>query len=68
MLLLTTQGCSRPRTVHFYRTHPALRALTSDHCISRGSETQDCRNARQASFEALGIAAHDGRADPLPVH
>jgi hypothetical protein len=66
-LACATAGCSQSRSVDFYRTHPAIRALTSDHCVATGSNTQNCRNAKQASFEALGVPAHDGRADPGPA-
>jgi hypothetical protein len=59
-------GCSGQRSVGFYRSHPAWRARVADECIATGSQTSNCRNAIQASFDALHIPAHNGRADPAP--
>ena len=55
-------GCSQTRTVEFYKTHPALRALKTDKCVAVGTRTDDCRNAVQASFDVLGVPARDGVA------
>lgn len=64
--LLLVAGCSSPKSVGFYRNHPAWRARVADRCVSQGSRSTNCRNALQASFEVLGVPAHDGLAD-LPL-
>lgn len=60
--LLLLVACSDARTVAYYKQNAPERAARLDQCLGQGSDTADCRNARQAEFEVRGIAARDGRA------
>ena len=60
--LLLLAGCSPAKSIVYYRGHAAERDRRSAECVASGDDSLDCRNAKQAKFEALGIAASDGAA------
>ncbi len=54
-------ACDRP--VSFYAAHPVDRSARLQTCLSGvDNDSQDCRNAAQADYEARGIKAINGRA------
>ena len=55
-------ACSDTKPVSFYKDHEADRAKKVRECLAVASSSQDCRNARQAAFDAAGIKAVDGLA------
>ncbi len=55
-------ACSDAKPVSYYKGHVSERAQKVQLCLSRGSDSQDCLNARQADFEAAGIPAANGKA------
>jgi len=55
-------SASGQQTVDYYKAHARERAERVDRCLVAGDTSQDCRNAKQADFEASGIAAKDGVA------
>jgi hypothetical protein len=58
-------GCTKP--VAYYATHATERRTRVEACLaSHENDSQDCRNAAQAEFDALGIKAINGRAAPVP--
>jgi hypothetical protein len=55
-------GCTKPVT--YYAEHASERHARIEHClVSPENDSQDCRNAAQAEFDALGIKAVNG--EPL---
>jgi hypothetical protein len=54
-------GCTKPVT--YYAAHADERHARVQAClINTENDNQDCRNAAQAEFDALGIKAVNGRA------
>jgi hypothetical protein len=62
IVALLMVACSDAKTVSFYKDHQPERARKVGECLGQASNSQDCLNARQAEFEASGIAAANGRA------
>jgi hypothetical protein len=61
LCLLLLAGCTKPVT--YYAAHAAERQARVQACLmSPTNDNQDCRNAAQAEFDALGIKAVNGRA------
>jgi hypothetical protein len=57
-------GCTKPVT--YYAEHAAERKARVHACLETPeNDNQDCRNAAQAEFDALGIKAVNGRAVPI---
>jgi len=58
-------GCTKP--VAYYAAHEDERRARVKACLAGAdNDNQDCRNAAQAEFDALGIKAGNGRAAPIP--
>jgi hypothetical protein len=58
-------GCTKPVT--YYAAHADERHARVGRCLkSQENDSQDCRNAVQAEFDATGIKAVNGRA-VMPV-
>ena len=55
-------ACSDSKPVNYYMNHADERARKVAACLGQGNDSDDCRNARQADFQARGISARDGRA------
>jgi hypothetical protein len=54
-------GCTKPVT--YYAAHADERKARVERCLtSQENDNQDCRNAAQAEFDAMGIKAVNGRA------
>lgn len=54
-------GCTKP--VDYYAAHTEERHARVHACLqSPQNDSQDCRNAAQAEFDAMGIKAINGRA------
>ncbi len=62
VVALLMVACSDAKTVRFYKDHQPERAKKVSECLGAASSSQDCLNARQAEFEASGIAAVNGKA------
>jgi hypothetical protein len=53
-------GCTKPVT--YYAAHADERHARVERCLaSQENDNQDCRNAAQAEFDAMGIKAVNGR-------
>jgi hypothetical protein len=61
-VMVALLACSDAKPVSYYKSRPDEREAKVQSCVTSGSQTQDCNNARQAEFEILGIEAKDGRA------
>jgi hypothetical protein len=54
-------GCTKPVT--YYAAHDVERKARVQACLrTPENDNQDCRNAAQAEFDALGVKAVNGRA------
>jgi hypothetical protein len=61
LCLLFLAGCTKPVT--YYAAHADERHDRVHACLrTPENDNQDCRNAAQAEFDALGIKAVNGRA------
>lgn len=62
-LALMVAACTKP--VSYYAAHADERQTRLQAClIGPDNNSQDCRNAAQAEFDALGVKAVNGRAVP----
>lgn len=58
--ILLLVGCSKPKDVAYYKSHPAERGKRVGECMDYSDASDDCVNAKQAQLEAYGIPAKDG--------
>jgi hypothetical protein len=64
-LSLLLAGCSPAKPISYYQGHGPERDARVQTCLVSGEDDADCRNAKQAAFNVIGVQAVDGKALPV---